>query len=222
MAADSRSISKIALGFKAVNAHFADALTVPEGYRAEVMFRWGDAISIKSAPFKKNADNTAREQALQAGMHTDGMHFFPLPDGREKLSSTRGILCVNHEYADDGLLHTTGFADWNADKVAKCQAAMGVSVVEIQHKNGQWHTNLRSRYNRRVTANTVCEIRGPARGHARMQSATDKRGLTAKGTMANCAHGMTPWGTYLTCEENFTRCLPARQKRSILSRRAMA
>ena len=214
---------KITLGFKSINANFADALTLPEGYRAQVMFGWGDAISTKSAPFKKNAANTAREQALQAGMHTDGMHFFPLPGGqstvqltgqiagqsasqatgRERLSSVRGILCVNHEYADDGLLHTTGFQQWSADKVAKSQAAMGVSVVEIQRRDGRWQTNLSSRYNRRITANTVCEIRGPARGDVLMQSQTDLRGLQAKGTMANCAHGITPWGTYLTCEENF-------------------
>jgi uncharacterized protein len=194
---------KINLGFKSINAHFADALTVPEGYQAQVMFRWGDKISTKSAPFKQNAANTAREQALQAGMHTDGMHFFPLPSAKNKRSSERGILCVNHEYADDGLLHTNGFETWNADKVAKSQAAMGVSVVEIQAKDGRWQTNLSSRYNRRITANTVCEIRGPARGNVLMQSQTDLKGMRAKGTMANCAHGMTPWGTYLTCEENF-------------------
>ena len=111
---------KIKMGFKSVNPHFADTLSVPQGYTAKPFFRWGDAISTKSAPFKLDASNTAAEQALQAGMHNDGMHFFPLPVGKEKFSSTRGILCVNHEYADDGLLHTTGFDDWSAEKVAKC------------------------------------------------------------------------------------------------------
>ena len=46
--------------------------------------------------------NTAAEQAVQMGMHHDGIHFFPL-DG----SSTRGLLAMNHEYTDDGLLHPT-------------------------------------------------------------------------------------------------------------------
>jgi secreted PhoX family phosphatase len=194
---------KIKMGFKSVNPHFADTLSVPPGYTAKPFFRWGDAISTKSAPFKLDASNTAAEQALQAGMHTDGMHFFPLPVGKEKFSSSRGILCVNHEYTDDGLLHTTGFDDWSAEKVAKCQAAMGISVVEIEKVKGEWRTNLKSRYNRRINANTVCDVRGPARGDARMNSKTDATGRSAKGTMSNCAHGLTPWGTYLTCEENF-------------------
>jgi uncharacterized protein len=194
---------KITLGFKSIDATFANALVVPRGYSAQILFRWGDAITTKSAPFKWDASNTAREQALQAGMHTDGMHLFPLPAGNEKLSSTRGLLCVNHEYADDGLLHTTGLENWSAEKVAKCQAAVGVSVIEVERGAAQWTTNLGSRYNRRISAHTVCDVSGPARGHALMRSRTDATGNTAKGTLANCAHGMTPWGTYLTCEENF-------------------
>jgi uncharacterized protein len=194
---------KISLGFKSVNTHFADALTVPEGYRVQVLYRWGDAISTKSAPFKWDGSNTAAEQMLQAGMHTDGMHFFPLPAGKENFSSTRGVMCINHEYADDGLLHAGGFANWSAEKVAKCQASHGVSVVEVELVDKSWRVKLDSRLNRRVTAHTVCDVEGPARGHALMRSRTDETGNTAKGTMGNCAHGVTPWGTYLTCEENF-------------------
>lgn len=194
---------KVTIGFKSVDATFADALVLPDGYRATPLLRWGDPIRAGVSPFKWDASNTAAEQALQAGMHTDGMHFFPLPAGNQKESSSRGILCVNHEYADDGLLHTTGFEKWSAEKVAKCQAAIGVSVVEVERSESGWKPVLSSRYNRRVTANTVCDVAGPARGHALMRSQTDLTGNTARGTLSNCAHGVTPWGTYLTCEENF-------------------
>jgi len=63
-------------------------------------------------------------------MHHDGMHFFPLPYGSR--ASDRGLLAMNHEYTDHGLLFRDGSAGWSADKVLKSQAAHGVSVIEIR------------------------------------------------------------------------------------------
>ena len=37
-------------------------------------------------------------------MHHDAIHYFPMVDGNA-LSSTHGLLVINHEYTDDGLLH---------------------------------------------------------------------------------------------------------------------
>ena len=61
--------------------------------------------------FRDDAGNSADEQAVQMGMHHDGIHYFPL-DG-----SRRGLLVMNHEYSDDGLLHPGGLAGWSAEKV---------------------------------------------------------------------------------------------------------
>jgi hypothetical protein len=73
---------------------------------------------------------------LQAGMHHDGLHFFALP--RDSRSSSQGLLAINHEYTDDGLLHSDGYAGWSAEKVRKSQAAHGVSVVEVRRDSDQW------------------------------------------------------------------------------------
>ena len=112
------------LGFTGVPMSSADSLVVPRGYVARALYAWGDPISDGPA-FKPDASNTVADQLGQAGMHHDGMHFFPLPAGQA--DSSHGLLTVNHEYTDDGLLHPGGMDAWSADKVRKSQAAHGVT-----------------------------------------------------------------------------------------------
>ncbi len=191
------------LGFRGISTSAADTVRVPEGYAATTFYAWGDPIGHPSgAPaFKPDAGNTADEQALQAGMHHDGMHYFPLPYGSD--NSVNGLLVMNHEYTDDGLLHTDGFANWSAEKVRKSQNAHGCSVIEVRANGGRWEIVRPSRYARRVTARTPMRIAGPAAGTVGMKTVADPSGLEVLGTFNNCAHGYTPWGTYLTCEENW-------------------
>ncbi len=191
------------IGFRSVGMAAQDSIVVPQGYTARVLYRWGDAVGLAGnmPAFKMDASNTAAEQAAQAGMHHDGMHFFPL-DG----SSQRGLLAMNHEYSDDGLLHPDGMKTWSAEKVRKAINAHGVSVIEVQAPpgpNAAWTVVRPSRYARRITSATPMRVAGPAAGHAMMRTAADPAGTQVLGTVNNCAHGYTPWGTYLTCEENF-------------------
>jgi hypothetical protein len=188
-------------GFEAIAPGFGDTLHVARGHRAQVLYRWGDECGIAgapAAPFRPDASNSAAEQTLQAGMHHDGMHYFPI--GRR---STHGLLVLNHEYTDDNLLHPDGTRTWSAEKLAKTQAAQGVSVIEVRQEGDAWRVVRPSPYARRITARTPMRIAGPAAGHALMRTAADPDGREVIGTFANCAHGHTPWGTYLTCEENF-------------------
>jgi hypothetical protein len=190
-------------GFTGIAVSTDDTVRVPPGYSSTVLYAWGDPIGHASGSpaFKPDASNTADEQALQAGMHHDGIHYFPLPYGSG--NSTRGLLALNHEYTDDGLLHPGGFANWSAEKVRKSQNAHGVSVIEIESRNGRWSVVRPSKYARRVTARSAISISGPAAGSPGMRTAADPSGRQALGTVNDCAHGHTPWGTYLTCEENW-------------------
>ena len=192
------------LGFQSVSALGNDTVVVPPGYTVQVVYAWGDPIGRAGQPagspvWKGDASETAAEQELQAGMHHDGMHFFPFPargaGTTAGLSNARGLLVMNHEYVDQGLLFSDGMANWSLAKVRKSQAAHGVSVVEARRTlTGQWEIVRPSAYARRITANTPARISGPA---------TAVLGTQAFGTLNNCANGYTPWGTYLTCEENW-------------------
>jgi secreted PhoX family phosphatase len=122
------------IGFKSVAISTADVISVPEGYVAHVIAPWGDPVGIagQNHPFKDDASNTAAEQEAQIGMHHDGIHYYALE------GSKRGLLAMNHEYVDHGLLFKDGMANWSAEKVRKSQAAHGVAVVEVHDKGGKW------------------------------------------------------------------------------------
>jgi uncharacterized protein len=188
------------IGFQALAASAEDAVRVPEGYIAQVLAPWGDPVGLAGAmpAFAFDASNSAAEQAQQMGMHHDGMQYLPLEGSR------RGLLVINHEYVDDGLLHSDGQQNWSAAKVAKSQAAHGMSVIEVaQGADGQWTHVKPSPYARRITANTPMALGGPAAGHAMMRTAADPEGQRVLGTFNNCALGLTPWGTCLSGEENW-------------------
>jgi secreted PhoX family phosphatase len=187
------------IGFEGIAASGADRVAVPPGYVAQVLARWGEPVGIAGAmpAFRDDLSNSAAEQALQLGMHHDGMAFFMLDDTR------RGLLVINHEYTDDGMLHAGGMQPWTAEKVRKSQAAHGLSVVEIAFDGRRWQPVRPSPFARRITANTSCAVAGPAAGHALLRTALDPEGRSVQGTLNNCAGSATPWGTYLAGEENF-------------------
>jgi uncharacterized protein len=187
------------LGFTSVPVATVDGIVVPPGYIAEVIAAWGEPVGLSGElpAFKEDASNTAAEQEAQMGMHHDGIHFFAQEGSRS------GLLVMNHEYVDHGLLFTDGDRTWNAAKVRKSQAAHGVAVVEVENRDGKWQVVKPSPWARRITANTPMAFGGPAAGHAMLRTAADPQGVRPLGTLNNCGSGITPWGTYLTCEENF-------------------
>jgi secreted PhoX family phosphatase len=139
------------------------------------------------------------------GDNHDGMVFFPLP-GKEN----DGLLVLNHEYVSHDYFFAgepgqrDAFGDWTADKVRKSQHAHGVAILRVRlGADGRWEHDSDSPLNRRIHARTTMQISGPAAGHALLRTAADPCGRSVRGTFSNCGCGTTPWGTYLTCEENF-------------------
>ncbi|MGI2879800.1 PhoX family protein [Vibrio furnissii] len=184
------------LNFEPVPASTADMVVVPKGYKATPLMSWGDPIFADAPAFDQSGKQDSRAQARQFGDNTDGMSFFPISDDR-------AVLAINNEYTNYEYLFDHKGAAMTADDVRKAQAAVGVTVVEIVRKNGKWMIDREGQRNRRITANTPMAITGPAAGSEWLKTKADPKGTLALGTFNNCSNGQTPWGTYLTCEENF-------------------
>ena len=177
---------------------------VAPGYDAKVLIRWGDKVLADASAFDI-AGQTGAAQAGQFGYNNDFQAFLPLPLGGQ--GSNRGLLWVNHEYAEAHMMFPGLGSKGTAENVTQLHAevemqAVGGSVVELARGADGWKVVL-GPLNRRITATTRIRLAGPAAGSARMRTGADLAGDTVIGTFGNCAGGVTPWGTILTCEENF-------------------
>ena len=169
-------------------------------------------------------------QARQFGYNCDAVEFFPAVPGTP--ISSRGLVCCNHEYtqpemkypdwplfgteivvdpdanetrpetAEETEARIKEFVEKNPELVKVELAAHGISVVQVGRFRRGWRYRKRSRFNRRITGETEILISGPAAGHPLLRTSDDPSGVIVKGTLNNCAGGQTPWGTYLSAEEN--------------------
>jgi len=204
--------------FASVKPQSSDAFVLADGYRSNIVARWGDSLITGTHDFDtRRMANTdwldgasVTTQERQFGTNCDAVGYFPKAGGR----AARGLICVNHEYISGELMwqghHGTGmenaarkaWLDRHPHAVAFMQAAHGVTVMELHRDSNGWTREIGARENRRITAQTPIEICGPARGHELMRTNADPSGTRVLGTFANCSAGKTPWGTYLTSEEN--------------------
>ncbi|MGE8393366.1 PhoX family phosphatase [Pseudomonas sp. BIGb0427] len=189
------------LGFASIPAASADSISLPPGYKARVLISWGQPLHANAPAFDPSGNGSAQAQELQFGDHNDGMSLFPFPG-----DDNRALMAINNEYTNYRYLFSHGGKPASAEEVHKAQAAEGVSVIEVRRADGQWQFIQDSPYNRRIHGNTPISLSGPAAGDALLRTAADNSGRKVLGTFQNCANGKTPWGTYLTCEENFTDC----------------
>ncbi len=183
--------------FTPIEAQTDNTVHVPEGYRWGVLARWGDPLFSDAPGFDNVTGGAAAGADRIFGENTDGMESFVVGD--------RQVIAVNHEYANRDInlpQRSEGMPD-SAEDVEKLQKIQGVTIMEISAGEAGWNVVPDSPLNRRITHLTPVEIRGPAAGHDLLKTRADPSGTQALGTFNNCGSGRTPWGTYLTCEENF-------------------
>ena len=155
-----------------------DDLVLANGLNYHPIVRWSDSISDKDT-FGFNCDFTC---------------FIPLDES----NPNDGLLWVNHEYINS--LYVSDYDEWNEEQArTKAQVDLemynvGGSIVRIRKEDGKWQIVHNDPLNRRITAHTPMKLNWdhPVMGKT-----------VAMGTLANCSGGITPWNTFLTCEENY-------------------
>lgn len=169
----STPIQKLKL--KGIAPTTSDELELLEGLKSRVLISWGDAIS--------SADTF--------GFNNDFIQFVPLED-----SPNEALLWINHEYVNP--MFVSGFygdMEKTQEHVDQERYAVGGSILHIKKSDkGDWHFQPESLHNKRITGTT--EI--PFNWHSEIKGSS-----IAIGTLANCSGGYTPWGTVLSCEENY-------------------
>ncbi len=190
------------LEFEELAAGLGPDHAVAANYRAQVLIAWGDPVRPHAPPFDPAAQS-AEAQELQFGQGNDYLAFFPLPYGSK--NSDRGLLFVNHEYSVARLMFPGAESGSRTRQQMEIElAAHGFSIVEVRRRGESWSVVTEGPLNRRISARSgELRMSGPAAGHRRLVTGADPSGRRVIGTINNCAGGFTPWGTALTCEENF-------------------
>lgn len=187
-----------------------DALTLPPEYTYDIVCSWGERVFINPVErFGYNNDFTA---------------FIPL-----KADDSEGLLWVNHEYISAkpwldtysavvgqplpglaALQQGNPLAETDKLRLAReVLVDQGGSILHLRRdRKGRYRVVPRSKYNRRISGISGLEDPGQrlvADGPAVeiFERGGDGLGRQIVGTFANCSGGVTPWGTILSCEENY-------------------
>ncbi|MCE7532410.1 PhoX family protein [Acinetobacter nosocomialis] len=200
------------LTFTPVAKNLNDIVTVPEGYEANVIYALGDSLNPSFGDWDDNNIPSGPSFQFRSGDCHDGMHYFGLNTSTNRFDdsvSAQGLLVMNHEYINQTFLHPKGPTKVDGrrpeDEVIRETNAHGVSVVHIKKDPATQKVEVvkNSIFNRRITGSTVMDFAGAATGSNLLSTRFSPAGRQTRGTHNNCGNGYTPWGTYLTTEENF-------------------
>ena len=174
--------------FRAIAPSAADALEVPDGYVVDMLLKWGDEFG----------------NGLRFGYNCDYTGWYALPGKTDE-----GLLWVNHEYIIPFFTSDWTRAmdpTWNPRTTHRAlmeqeMKEVGGSIVHLKRRGrrGRWDVVENSQFHRRFYGDgPPIPYDGPVAGTS---LAPSERSVL--GTLANCSGARTPWGTVLSCEENY-------------------
>lgn len=164
--------------FTPLSTSAEDRLRLAEGFRATVLIGRGDNLG----------------SGLRFGDCCDFLALFPYPGGN---AADDFLLWSNHEYFNPLFVTGHALAKGQTRDRGEVEAEMrevGASIVRVRREGGAWRAIVGDPLNGRLDGHTPIPFAWslPIGGSRR-----------AIGTVGNCAGGVTPWGTVLTCEEGF-------------------
>ena len=188
------------LNFTSVAPNTLDAVVIPTGFNQGVVIGWGDRLFRNSPEFDIHKQTGAAQQR-QFGYNNDFLGLLPL--GRDTQ-----VMMVNHEYTDE-IIMLPDYDEENPtrEQVEVAWAAHGLTVVTVKESSatGALKPIVGHVLNRRFHTGSEFELTGPAAGSSYVKTTADPQGTSVLGTLNNCSGGLTPWGTWLTGEENFNQ-----------------
>ena len=185
------------MNFASVAPNSEDAVVVADGYEQGVVISWGDPVLPDAPKFDVNKQTGAAQRG-QFGFNNDFAGLLPIHGSAEPLPA-RHQLRVRHTAVHVPRLQRRRPHPRQFEVEI---AAIGMGVVEVERtpeglQAGDGH--LQPAGHRRHPHDTD----RPRAGTDFVKTAADPEGRTVAGTFANCAGGVTPWGTVLSGEENF-------------------
>lgn len=225
------------LNFTAVAHSTAAEMTVADGYTAEMILPLGMPLVSGIADWRDDREQSGESFEYRMGDNHDGMWFFG-NNGKQydPKASDAGLLVINHEYTNSEL-NPLGFYVKEvtdaapiyrhqrlATDVRREANAHGVAVVEMRRRsNGSGYEMVKdSSYNKRYTSCSEVLLSGPVAGSDWVKTKYDPTGNKTRGINNQCGAGLSPWGTYLTTEENFRNVFARGADKAVISAKAHA
>lgn len=212
------SLAKLkTLKFTPVPHYTGTEMVVAEGYEAKAFLHLGEPLIDGVEPFAEHRKHSGESFRHRMGDNHDGMWFFGMTNNKyDPNASKMGLLAMNHEYTNHNL-HPMGFYtqdDTQADEIFRKRRlgidvrrdanAHGISVSQLRKlPQGGYELVKNARFNKRHTSTSHATIKGKAAGHPLMHTKFDPTGRKTWGINNQCGAGLSPWGTFLSTEENF-------------------
>ena len=174
---------------------------VAQGWRRDVLIRWGDRV-LPGAPAWNPNQPDAAAAAGQFGWDATIVALVEPPPTADAVR--RAILAVAHPTLDPAMALPAGLSGSGHPSYDLAGAMQGASIVNLEFQGAgraaRWVVVDGGFQSRRITTGTLCRISGPLVGDAALRSAGEPTAESVRGLIAPQGGCATPWGTVLFAE----------------------